>query len=219
MNPIQTFIITELTINKNQPFSKLYEKYIVETMSTDISTSNFTYHINKLLKSKHIKKTNFKYSLDTEGNKIATYLRKGEYTKQPLIVTAVIIKKQNKILTSCSKKQPLDNLWGLSCFGKYSDPVALTKEKTNLDIKDPIFHGVYDIKTTDLNIHHILIVFEAKNPKGELKEQPLREHKWVTRTQLSKLNQFPENEFLIDNKGYHKIERNIEKNEFLLKSI
>jgi hypothetical protein len=209
-NEMRTYILTELSTKKNLSFNALFNKKFY-------SSSQFAYHLNWLLSRNYVSKINGKYNLGSEGKKLISYVSSGIEVKQPLIVIGLILKNKNQILVSKSKKEPLNELWGLSCFGKYKDVKILAKEKTGYELNNYKFHGSYDVKTSDLDLHHLLLVYSSSEFKGTLKSEPLRECIWVTRAQLKKMKQFPENEFIIDNPGNHIIERNISENSYLVK--
>jgi ADP-ribose pyrophosphatase YjhB (NUDIX family) len=209
-NEMRRYILTELSTRKNVTFNALFNKEFY-------SSSQFAYHLNWLIARNYVSKQSGKYSLGPEGKKLITYVSLGVEIKQPLIVIGLILKNKDKILISRSKKEPLNNLWGLSCFGKYKDVKELAKEKTGYELIKYKFHGIYDVTTTDLELHHILLVYFSSDFKGMLKSEPLRECKWVTKAQLKKLKQFPENEFIIDTPGNHIIERNISENSYSTK--
>lgn len=208
-NEMRVYILNELSKNKDIPFSKLFKKRFY-------SSSQFTYHLNWLIKKNYVSKKEGLYSLNIEGKKLVNNLSINKIVEQPLIVTAVLLKKGKKILTSCSKKEPLRELYGLSCFGKFNDPKKIVKKHTNLELGKYEFGGIFNIKTEDIGIYHQLIVFISKDFTGKLIDSENRLSKWVTRKQLSKLKQFPENEFILNNldKNFYSIERNIENNTF-----
>ena len=112
-NEMRRDILKVLSTKQNLTFSQLFQDRFS-------SSSQFTYHLNWLIKHNFVEKTNGKYKLGKEGKKLMNYveLKSVEVVQQPLIVIGVLLKKGNKILTSCSKKEPLNGLWGLSCFSK-----------------------------------------------------------------------------------------------------
>jgi len=213
-------IFKVLLFNENVSFSALFQDAFR-------SSSQFTYHLNQLIKENLVEKNNQKYKLSSKGKEVANYLSSetAENIKQPLIVIALLLKKNNKVLTSCSKKEPLKNLWGLSCFAKlrFGENV-LTCLKNNCSrhlgygLGDKIhFNGIFNIKTIhqkQLLLHNQILLFTSSDFKGELKEETLtRKNRWVTLKELAKLPQYPDNQFIIKKahlKIFFELEREIE---------
>ena len=224
-NDMRRFILKKLSLKPSLSFSQLFDNKFY-------SSSQFAYHVKWLLDKSYITKKNDLYCLDKLGKQLVNYISLGKFekTKQPLIVLAVILKDKNKILISSSKKEPLANYWGLSCFGKYkSDNILeelklLCKEKTGYDVSNFKFGGVFNIKTSDVDLNHQLLVFTSETFTGNLiEETEFRVNRWATKPQRKNLTQFPENEFIVENcsKSFFDLERSIDEDSFkvLLKLI
>ena len=97
--------------------------------------------------------------------------------------------------------------------------LGATKEKTGYTVKEFNFGGVFNIKTTDIDLSHQLLVFTADKFTGKLiEETETRINRWTTKTQRKRLKQFPENEFIIENcsKSFFDLERSIDEDSFKL---
>jgi len=221
-NPMRRHILKVLSIKNNLEFNELFHKEFY-------STSKFTYHLNWLLKNNFITKNNGMYNLGSEGKKLVTYvdLESMSFTDQPLTVLGVLLLKNGKILASASKKQPFQNVWGLSCFGKLRKETGiedqlkiLCKKKLGYEIQDFKFSGVFNIKSIDktkkTEYHHQIIVFTSDKFKGKLlDETETRYNKWVKINEFKRWNQYPDNQFIIKhlNSGkFFELERSLDKN-------
>ena len=179
-----------------------------------------------MVKNGFVKKTGKKYSLGKEGKKLVNYINfeKLNFVEQPLIILGVLIKNKDRIITSSSKKEPIKDLWGLSCFAKFEIGEnindALKKAcriNLGLEVTDFKFAGLFNIKTLEedkMIYHNQFLVFTSDKFIGKIiSETKFRKNKWVTLKQLKKLRQYPENEFIINNinkKKFFEIERNID---------
>ncbi len=211
-NEMRQFILTRLSTGKTLTFNKLFAKRFY-------SSSQFTYHLNWLVSKGYVAKTSQGYRLGIEGKRLITYVTLGKEIRQPLLVVAAILRRNDMILTSKSMKEPIVGLWGLSCFGKYGALKEVVRRETGYSLQSYAFHGVYDIRTTDLDLHHILFVYASYAFTGSLRPSSMRASQWVTRKQLHALKQYPENEFILDHPGHYAIERNIEEKTYSLKSF
>jgi ADP-ribose pyrophosphatase YjhB (NUDIX family) len=228
-NPMRRFILGRLMTNSNLSFSELLNNEFR-------SSSQFNYHLSWLIKKGYVVKTNRGYKLDKKGKELVNYLSVQDVSlvKQPLLVCAVLIRSDNKIVISKSLKEPIKDLWGLSCFCKAEHGLGykevLSREvqtKTGLVVDDFDFRGVFSIKTVSndrLLHHHNLHVFLCENYSGKLvRKTKHRENKLIRLSSISNYKMYPDNEFIINHvlskkkPDFFELQRDIDKG--LLKLI
>ncbi|MEK6939026.1 MAG: helix-turn-helix domain-containing protein [Nanoarchaeota archaeon] len=176
-NPMRKHILKVLLFKENLTFSQLFQ-------NSFRSSSQFTYHLNQLLKEGLVEKNTQRYKLSFKGKRVANHLSSEtiEETKQPLIVIALLLRKGNKVLTSYSKKEPIKDLWGLSCFAKlrFGENVLDCLKKNcsrhlGYELGNKVnFSGIFNIKTKnqgEILLHHQLLVFTSSDFKGKMKEE------------------------------------------------
>ncbi len=217
---MQKHILKNLLFRENLTFSQLFQDSFE-------SSSQFTYHLNALIQEGIVEKNNQKYKLSIKGKELASHLSSEttEFTKQPVIIVALLLKKGSRILTSCSKKEPLKGLWGLSCFAKikFGDNVLDCLRKnclrhTGYALGEKVqFGGIFHLKTKkneNVVLHHQLLVFRSSDFEGALKKETnTRINQWVSLHELHQLSQYPDNEFIIKKsktQKFFELERDID---------
>ncbi len=229
MHKMRRSILRKLISESNLTFSELFNNEFR-------SSSQFNYHLSWLIKNGYVTKSKSTYKLSRKGKELANYLDTYNISlvKQPLVVLAVLLKSKDRIIISKSLKEPIKNLWGLSCFSKAhhgeSTKESLSKEvyeKTGLSAEQFTFRGLFSIKTVDNNTlihHHLLQVFLCDNFSGKLiRKTKYRENKLIKIKFIKNYNMYPDNEFIIKHvfskkpANFFELERDLNKG--LLKLI
>ncbi len=205
---IKNAILKKFFFNEKLKYNEIWDKKIC-------SSSNFDYHLKKLIEDEILKKEGEFYVLTVEGNKLVTTLDSSSMTdkKKPVVCAFILVydKEENKILFSVRKKQPymehLNIPGGKVEIGVFSDVEARRelKEETgleceNIDLKLITEKITYnEIKGENKVEHHIVGYFYlGTNYSGELLNKTYEgDNIWIKPEELSNFKRFPDLDFIV----------------------
>jgi 8-oxo-dGTP pyrophosphatase MutT (NUDIX family) len=144
----------------------------------------FTYHLQKLIDQRLVAKRNRKYRLTTKGLRLIEPLSHGTFTEriQPTITTLIACQnRKGEWLLYHRRRQPFPGKLGFPYGKVHLEETVLEaairefREKTGL-VADLCHRGdayITIYKDKELISQHLFHVFEGKNPKGEILENPI----------------------------------------------
>ncbi|MHC1716323.1 MAG: NUDIX domain-containing protein [Candidatus Dojkabacteria bacterium] len=228
LHKIQMLILRELLFNPNSRFSDLN----IQGLTSD----HFSYHINTLIESNYVTKTNSKYSLTVKGKEYANRMDTDEaiIEKQPKIAVMIVASKKIKgkkhLLIQERTKEPY---YGYSGFitGKirFGEKVIETakrelKEETGLECEDihikKLVHDHIVLEDTgELVEDKMFYIVAITNPTGDLIDTHNGKNLWVTEDEFKNLEKKYYDEDNIYKISQLKGDMDLEENTHLIKEF
>ena len=199
---IEQAILKKFMYNPKLRYNEIWEKHLC-------SSSNFDYHLKKLLEQNLIEKKEDTYFLTSQGTEFMSQLDGVEITvkKKPLPCTFIVCIKDDKVLMQKRKKQPFIGLYALP--GGKIESGTTSKEQAAIEFfeecglkADLDLFSISETLTYDENkeLKHHMISFEylATSFSGELiKHTREGNNEWVSLKELDSIPTFPTAKYFI----------------------
>ncbi len=201
---IEKEILKKFMYNEELSYNEIWDKSLC-------SSSNFDYHLKKLLDKNLLTKKGNKYTLNANGIELISSVDGStlKNNKKPIPCAFVLVKNnEGKILLSIRKKQPYFNVLGILGgkieFGETSKECALRelKEETGIecDIELKVISEIitYNLDENNKVEHNIIgFFFLGENPRGKLiKKNREGENIWVSPNDIKKYEKFPDLDYI-----------------------
>lgn len=172
MHYIQKHILDSLRNTQSVRYAKLNPD--------NIESGHFRYHMKQLVQDGYVEQIERGlYGLTGQGQKLVDKLSANKINPaaMPKIITYTLLKNDSNIILQKKPKQPYIDLLNM-IGGKVHEGETTTqasirevKEKTNLDIKDPLLGGIFEIlisKDDQLFTHAIAYVYLANISNSDM---------------------------------------------------
>lgn len=191
---------TQLGILKKLLFARTVRYTDLKT-DPEIENNTFQFHLDKMIKSGYVDKTDEGYSLTLKGKKLATHIDTDKDKVVEIKKVSVHIycirgeKGKEEVLFYTRKKHPFFGNQGVPAgkirYGERHDDAAIRelKEETNLTGNPQLLNIIhYIVRHTDTNElldDKLFFDYFFINPEGELKGNEEGEYYWVPVAEIS----------------------------------